>query len=78
MKRLLPNQILAFITHGKTESSYNNSKFKISAPTWNDKIELPHGSYSTSDILHQIFRIVLNTFLKSMEKILIIHQQRYM
>ena len=26
--------------------SYNNNKFKISAPTWNDKFELPDGSYS--------------------------------
>ena len=33
-----------------TKSSYNNSKFKISAPTWNDKFELPDGSYSVSDI----------------------------
>ena len=24
--------------------------FKISAPTWNDKLELPHGSYSVSDV----------------------------
>ena len=32
------------------KSSYNNNKFKISAPTWNDEFELPDGSYSTSDI----------------------------
>ena len=25
----------------KIKSSYNNNKFKISAPTWNDKFELP-------------------------------------
>ena len=24
-------------------SSYNNNKFKISAPTWNDVFELPDG-----------------------------------
>ena len=34
----------------KHKSSYNNNKFKISAPTWNDKFELPDGSYSVSDI----------------------------
>ena len=34
----------------KRKSSYNNNKFKISAPTWNDKFELPDGSYSVSDI----------------------------
>ena len=32
------------------KSSYNNNKFKISAPTWNDKFELPDGSYSVSNI----------------------------
>ena len=30
--------------------SYNNNEFEISAPTWNDKFELPDGSYSVSDI----------------------------
>ena len=29
---------------------YNNNKFKISAPTWNDEFYLPDGSYSISDI----------------------------
>ena len=32
------------------KSSYNNNKFKISVPTWNDKFELPDGSYSILDI----------------------------
>ena len=32
------------------ESSYNNNKFKISAPTWNDEFEILDGSYSLSDI----------------------------
>ena len=31
-------------------NSYNNNKFEISAPTWNDKFELPDGSYTASDI----------------------------
>ena len=31
------------------KSSYSNNKFKISAPTWNDKFELPDGLYSLSD-----------------------------
>ena len=34
----------------KHKKLYNNNKFKISAPTWNDKFELPDGSYSVSDI----------------------------
>ena len=28
----------------------NNSKFKMSVPTWNDEFELPDGSYLISDI----------------------------
>ena len=30
--------------------AYNNNKFKISAPTWNDEFDLPNGSYSIADI----------------------------
>ena len=29
---------------------YNNNKFKISAPPWNDEFDLTDGSYSISDI----------------------------
>ena len=39
-----------YYTWGNIKSSYNNNKFKISAPTWNDEFELPDGSYSVSDI----------------------------
>ena len=43
--------MLVFTVNGKTiKSSYNNNKFKISAPTWNDKFELPDGRYSASNI----------------------------
>ena len=51
MKKVLLYQILVFTIHVKNRKrSYNNDKFKISAPTWNDKLELPDGSYSISDI----------------------------
>ena len=39
-----------YYTWKNIKSSYNNNKFKISAPTWNDKLELPDGLYSVSDI----------------------------
>ena len=32
------------------KSEYNNNKFKISAPAWNDTFNLPDGSYSIADI----------------------------
>ena len=37
-------------TRKNIKNSYNNNKFKISAPTWNGKFQLPDGSYSVSDI----------------------------
>ena len=39
-----------YYTWKDIKNSYNKNKFKISAPTWNDKFELPDGSYSVSDI----------------------------
>ena len=38
-----------FYTCKNIKSSYNNNKFKISAPTWNAKFELPDGN-SVSNI----------------------------
>ena len=35
-----------YYTWKNLKSSYNNNKFKISAPTWSDKFELKDGSYS--------------------------------
>ena len=52
-----------YCTWKNIKMSYKNTKFKISAPTWNEKFELLDGSYSISDI-----EIVLNIYLKSMEK----------
>ena len=39
-----------YYTWRNEKSSYNNNKFKVSAPTWNDEFELPDESYSVSDI----------------------------
>ena len=39
-----------YYTWKNIKSSYNNNRFKIYAPTWNDEFELPDGSYSVSDI----------------------------
>ena len=32
-----------YYTCKNIKSTYNNNKFKISAPTWNDKFDLPDG-----------------------------------
>ena len=47
-----------YYTWKNIKSSYNNNKFKISAPTWNDEFELPDGSYSVSDI-QDYFKYIL-------------------
>ena len=39
-----------YYTWKTIKSSYNNNRFKISAPKWNEEFELPDGSYSISDI----------------------------
>ena len=39
-----------YYTWKNIKSSCNNNKFKISAPTGNDKFELPDWSYSVSNI----------------------------
>ena len=39
-----------YYTWKNIKSEYNNNKFKIFAPTWNDEFNLPDGSYSVSDI----------------------------
>ena len=39
-----------YYTWENIKSSYDNNKFKISAPTWNDEFEFLDGSYSISDV----------------------------
>ena len=39
-----------YYTWRNIKNSYNNNKFKISASTWNDKLELPDRSNSVLDI----------------------------
>ena len=39
-----------YYTWKNIKSPYNNNKFKISAPAWNEKFDLPDGSYSISGI----------------------------
>ena len=39
-----------YYTWKNITSEYNNNKFKISAPTWNDTCDLPDDCYSISNI----------------------------
>ena len=67
MKRLSPYQFLAFITHGKTKNSYNNNKFRISAPRWNDKLKLTDSSYFVSNI-QDYFEYILKKHRENIDK----------
>ena len=49
-KTIALSNLSIYYTWKNMKKSYNNNKFKISAPTQNDKFELPDGSYSISDI----------------------------
>ena len=49
-KSVALSNLSIYYTWKNIKSSYNSNKFKISAPTWNDKFELPDGSYSISGI----------------------------
>ena len=45
-----------YYTWKNIKSIYNNNKFKISAPTWNDTFNLPDGSYNITTI-QNLYRI---------------------
>ena len=47
-----------YYTCKNIKSEYNNNKFNISAPTWNDTFDLPNGSYSIADI-HDYFEFII-------------------
>ena len=50
-KKVIPlSNLSIYYTRKNIKSTCNNNKFKIYAPTWNDKFELPDGYYSISDI----------------------------
>ena len=51
-----------YYTWKNIKSEYNNNKFKISAPTWNDTFDLSDGFTQ-----FLIFRIILNLSLKNMK-----------
>ena len=49
-KFIVLSNLSIYYTQKNIKSSYNNDKFKISVPTWNEEFKLPDGSCSVSDI----------------------------
>ena len=62
-----PNKNMALVnlsiyyTWKNIKSVYNDNKFKICAPIWNDEFNLPDGSYSVSDIQDYFEYIIKKT-----------------
>ena len=49
-KNIALAKLTIYYTWKSIKFLYNNNKFKISAPPWNDEFDLTDGSYSISDI----------------------------
>ena len=61
------SKLSIYHTWKNIKSSYSNSKFKISAPTWNDKFDLPDGSCSVSNI-QDYFQYILKKHGENTDK----------
>ena len=60
------SNVSVYYTWKNIKSSYINNKLKISAPTWNDKFELPDRLYSVSDIQNH-FEYILKKHGKNID-----------
>ena len=65
-KTVALSNLSIYYTWKNIKSSYNNNKFKISTPTWNEEFELPDGSYSISDI-QDYFEYILKKHSESVD-----------
>ena len=66
VKSIALSSLSIYCTWKNIRSSYSNNKFKTSAPTWNDKFELPDGLYSVSDI-QDYFEYILKKHLENID-----------
>ena len=65
-KTVALSNLSIYYTWKNIKSSCNNNKFKISAPTYSEKFELPDGSYSISDI-QDYFEYILKKHRESVD-----------
>ena len=65
-KTVALSNLSIYYTWKNVKSSYNNNKFKISAPTWREEFELPDGSYSISGI-QDYFEYILKKHSESVD-----------
>ena len=65
-KTVALSNLTIYYTWKNIKSSYNNNKFKISAPTWSEEFEILDGSYSISDI-QDYFEYILKKYSESID-----------
>ena len=65
-KTVALSNLSIYYTWKNIKSSYNNNKFKISAPTWSEEFELPDRSYSISSI-QDYFEYILKKHSESVD-----------
>ena len=65
-KTVALSNLSIYYTWKNIKSSYNNNKFKISAPTWNEEFELPDELYSILYI-HDYFEYILKKHSESVD-----------
>ena len=66
-KVIVLSNVSLYYIRNNIKSSYNNNKFKISSPTWNEEFTLPDGSYSISDI-QDYFQYILKKHGENTDK----------
>ena len=67
-KTVALSNLSIYYTWKNVKSSYNNNKFKISAPTWSEEFELTGGSYSVSDI-QDYFEYILKKHSENVDNV---------
>ena len=65
-KTVASSNLSIYYTWKNIKSSYNNNKFKISAPTWSEEFNLLDGSYSIPDI-QDYFKYILKKHGKNVD-----------
>ena len=69
-KNVALSNLSIYYTWKNVKGSYNNNKFKISAPIWSEEFELPDGSHSISDI-QDYFEYILKNHSENVDNPLI-------
>ena len=60
-KNMALGSLSIYYTWKNVKSTYNNNKFKISSPIWNETFDLPDGSYNIPKIQDCIEYIIKKT-----------------